>query len=368
MNPLTLPSLSPLQVAATPASGARRSRAACGRAASPPALIGGGKSQKTISASAQLASKVDWLTFTYFPGGSDVLPHFELRDLLEQVMGAQVQFQTCAGMYGFEFGARYFLTVHDEQVNIGRVDFGGNHHKGRARLDLSGTGCGHVRSWFGVQAFIAGAFDSRITRVDLAVDLLQGEFTLDDAADWYRQGEFNAGGRMPTHSTVGAWLADMPQNAPTGHGRTLYIGKRENGKMLRAYEKGRQLGDPSSDWVRFEVELRNKDREIPLDVLTNCDTYFVGAYKALERLLEVAGTKVATDQKEGEISLNKLIHHLRESYGKAINVLRLKLTPDQVIDSLSINGVPARLAKAAVNGFLDSPSPVEELHYDTHDY
>lgn len=364
---MTLPTLQALRPGAVAQKGGTRSAATFGRTApTPPALIGGGKSQKTIKASTQLAAKVDWLTFTYFPGGKDVLPHFELRDLLEQVMASPVQFQTCPGMYGFDFGARLFLAVHGQDVNIGRVDFGGNQHKGRARLDLSGTGCGHVQNWNAIQHYISEAFESRITRVDLAVDLLNGEFTVDDAAEWYRAGLFNSGGRMPKHSTVGAWLADLPSDAPVGEGRTIYVGKRENGKMLRAYEKGRQLGDPSSEWVRFEVELRNKDRDIPLDILTNCDTYFVGAYTALQRVLDSAGTKVMTDQKEGEISLAKLVHHLRESYGKAIHVLRLKMTPDEVIESLSINGVPARLSKAAVNGFFESPSEQIKEYLNAH--
>ncbi len=46
-------------------------------------------------------------------------------------------------------------------------------------------------------------------------------------------------------------------------GRTLYIGKRENGKMLRIYEKGKHLGNPVSSWVSVELELKGKNRIIP---------------------------------------------------------------------------------------------------------
>lgn len=73
--------------------------------------------------------------------------------------------------------------------------------------------------------------------------------------------EFTAGeGRPPRHSTPGDWLSETPY-----YGRTLEIGRRENGKMLRAYEKGLQLapGSTATKWTRFEVELRRKDRDIP---------------------------------------------------------------------------------------------------------
>jgi DNA relaxase NicK len=45
------------------------------------------------------------------------------------------------------------------------------------------------------------------------------------------------------------------------------VGKRKNGKLLRVYEKGKQLGDESSPWVRWELELHNRDRVIPWEVL-----------------------------------------------------------------------------------------------------
>ena len=56
-----------------------------------------------------------------------------------------------------------------------------------------------------------------------------------------------------------------------------YLRKTENGKLMRIYEKGKQLGDATSPWVRWELELHNKSRVIPFDVLTAPGQYVAGA-------------------------------------------------------------------------------------------
>lgn len=299
----------------------------------PPALTGGESPQR---------AKVDWLTYT-FQVDPDVLHDLEHLDLLRAHIG-KVEAVSCPGMLGYEHGVRYFAVVEDKQIPIARLDWGGNHHKGRGRFDLSGTGCAKIDNWHAVADFISRQFDYTLTRVDLACDLLEGQYTVEDCLDWYRQGDFNAGGRNPRHSLVGDWIQPI-------HGRTFEVGRRTNGKMLRAYEKGRQLGDAESAWTRFEVEMRNIDRDLTLDMLIRTDHYFAGAYRCLQRLLDVLPDKVPTHQAEGEISLAKLVEHARTSYGRAIHVMRLHMSSEDVIDALTINGVPARLEKAAVAGF-----------------
>lgn len=128
--------------------------------------------------------------------------------------------------------------------------------------------------------------------------------------------------------------------------------------MCRVYEKGRQLGDPDSEWTRFEVELRNNDRDLPFDVLTRPDVYFVGAYKCLERVLDAAGERIATHQKEGEIGLEVMKGHARTSYGQVLDVLRVVgLSAQEIIDEISRPGIPKRLERASLAGFLNGGSP-----------
>ena len=319
---------------------------------SPPSLIGG-ESLQAARRAKQHGAKVDWLTFTFRPD-PEIAADMEILDFLRAKLAKDVQAVSAPGMFGYEQGLRFYRTVDGTDVHLGRFDWGGNHHMGRARFDLSGTGCAMVSSWADWQAYIAHeCFDLKLTRVGLAVDLLDGQYTVEDARSWYIEGAFNAGGRRPKHSLVGAWCCDEDGiEIEPGEGRTFLVGKRGNGKMLRAYEKGRQLGDVDSKWTRFEVELRNIDRDLPLDLLTRPDEYFVGAYKALEALLPVAGEKVATHRKEGEISLAKLVYHAREAYGKTIHVMRLHMSAADIVSSLSVNGVPTRLERAAVFGAL----------------
>lgn len=322
---------------------------------SPPALTGG-ESPKTDA----LGAKVDWLTVTWYPDPDEHVPALVL-DFLGKFCG-QVQGVESdgGGMFGYTRGVRWFVDVGGAGHHVARLDFGGNHHRGRARLDLSGSACALIADWPGVRAWVGGLFDYKLTRVDLAVDCLMGEFSVEDARDWYLGGEFNAGGRNPRHSLVGDWLAPV-------HGRTLEVGRRENGKMLRAYEKGRQLGDRASPWTRFEVELRNRDRELPLDLLTACDEYFVGAYRCLERLLDAAGSRIATHQREGEISIAQLIEFARTSYGQLVHVLRGRLSAGDVLTELSRPGVPRRLEKACLAGFNVAAYPAAFLRSAGHE-
>lgn len=308
----------------------------------PPALTGGESTPGPIKTHA----KPDWLTYTFQidPQRKHYLEHL---DFLRSALGRNVTAQVGTGILGYAHGIRFFVRVDNEEVPIARLDWGGSGNKAnRARFDLSGKGCSAVLNWHAFSSFVASHFAYTLTRIDLACDLLDGQYTVEDCASWYSAGDFNAGGRMPRHSLVGDWLSPH-------HGRTFEVGRRANGKMLRAYEKGRQLGDPSSLWTRFEIEFRNIDRDLSLDMLIDCDRYFVGAYKCLERVIASAPQKVPTHQREGEISLQKLIHHAREAYGKCIHVMRLHMSDADTLSFLTVNGVPARLEKAAVAGFFD---------------
>lgn len=334
------------------AAGAQRTgpRSRQGRDSTPP-LTG------VESPPAHAGAKVDWCTVTWLPEPDEYVQG-GVMDLLKDVLG-QVTAVEVPGMFGYERGLKFFVVLDDgQQHHLARLDWGGNHHQARARLDLSGSACSKVNDWRKLSDWIGSQWDYKLTRVDLAVDCLNGEYTVEHARDWYMAGDFNAGGRMPRHSTPGDWLAPH-------HGRTLEVGRRTNGKMLRAYEKGRQLGDPESLWTRFEVELRNIDRDLPLDVLTECDTYFAGAYKALQRVLPVAATRISTHQKEGELSLGRLVYFARQGYGKVTHVLRGHLDADELLDFISRPGVPKRLEKASLAGFSVAASPSAFLREET---
>lgn len=334
-------------------------------------LLTGGESR--IEAGPGPGAIVDWLTVTFLPesagslswkadGDDDdadersvVAPAHLACDLWPVVsdwLGGSVVGHESAARYGYAFGCEFSVIAFGSLVPVGRVDWGGERHGGRGRLDISGAGCGRVSDWGLVRSFIEGLEAAKITRVDLAVDCLAGEFGVEDARSWYELGEFHAGGRVPRHSCPGDWFNPAYRGGEgICYGRTLEVGRRENGKMLRAYEKGRQLGDSESPWTRFEVELRNIDRDIPFDVLTERDRYFAGAYECLKRVLPVAGERIKTHQADGEIALSQYVKHANAGYGQVVSVLRAKMSAGQVLDLLCREGLPRRLQKSSLTAF-----------------
>ena len=342
--------------------------------ACPPALTGG---ESTSKVGEGLGAKVDWLTATWKPEPDLHVGAMVYEWLTKAMMG--VMGESVNGMFGYSHGVRFYIPQGGLATHVARVDWGGDHHGGRARIDISGAGCSRVTDWHSMMVTLAHLVDTKLTRVDLAVDLLNGEHTVEDAVQWYQAGDFSAGGSYPRHSCMGDWIdtdfglprSSRLQNPPKSltpykksacgekldlkYGRTFMVGRRENGKALRVYEKGRQLGDYSSPWTRFEVEIRNKDRDIPLDILIRCDTYFTGAYNCLERILDVAATRIATDQKEGEISIEHLTEYARMSYGKLVHVLRSQVSVDDLLESITRPGIPKQLERASLGGFFNGP-------------
>lgn len=317
---------------------------ACARplteALSPPALIGGESSQKCL---------VDWFSCTWAPSAADPSSDpVQVFRYLVDFLAAPVFGEPCT-MHRYESGLA--LSVHGEGrkvVRVGSILWGGPLNGYRARLELSGKGCALVRNWGSIRGLLEPLPDVQLTRVDLAADFLNGEVTPELAVSWYRDGGFNAGGRNPDHSLAGDWLDPL-----SPRGRTLYIGRRANGKQLRCYEKGKQLGDPLSPWVRLEVELRNNDRVLPWDVVLRPDAFFVGAYRVLSSVVHAAAERIQCDKKGGEISISVAVENAAVACGPLLHVLRVGgLTASEVCDLVARPGVPSRLESVVATGRL----------------
>jgi phage replication initiation protein len=310
-------------------AGRRGAPASVGGACPPPVTRG-----ESVAADEQQRAKVDWLNAT-FPAPS-LSPEGFLA-LLGRMLGRPISSGECRGLLGFREGVQLLAHHGSERSVIGHLAWGGEGQGGRWLFQLTGHGCAFVTDWPEL-ADLLDSLGARITRCDLAVDFLHGEHTVDDAVDVYLAGGFTSAGRRPTSSTSGDWIDGIA-------GRTFYVGKATNGKMLRVYEKGRQLGDPGSEWVRFEVQLGNRDREIPLDVLADPDAFFAGAYPALADLLEDAARTIPTRQAEGEVTLGHLLHHLRRCYGKTVHALvaHTQAQHAELIEAVRVTALPRRL-------------------------
>jgi phage replication initiation protein len=176
------------------------------------------------------AAITDYLNCTFaFGEFVDALPKF-VRQLI-CVLGAKfgpVVERTGKGHIGYKksfvFGSTSALFA-----------FGGQ--RGTALISLPGEACSIIRDWPALLSFLSSLPSSRITRWDGAVDDFTGFHSVDYAVACYWRGDFNAGGgKAPSCNQNGNWIQ------PDGSGRTFYVGKRKNGKMLRVL--------PSSDRCR----------------------------------------------------------------------------------------------------------------------
>lgn len=298
----------------------------------------------TRGESPQQASKpqkanVDWLNVT-FPAPSMSVEG--MLSLLSRMLGRPIAGVESRGMLGFEKRVDIIASVGSGQSTIGCFAHGGDSQNGRWLFQLTGSGCGLVRDWEGI-ADLFESLDGRITRLDLAVDFLQGEYSVDDAMQAVEMDGFTGHGRAPSIEICGDWHHGI-------RGRTMYVGRPGNGKRLRVYEKGRQLGDARSDWTRWEVQFGNRDREIPFRAITQRDSFFAGAYPALEELIGFAGETIRTFQTDGQITLAHLIKHARRSYGKLFDTLSGEAAADSasLVEEFRVFGLPRRVNPSSV--------------------
>jgi len=304
--------------------------------------------ESSTSAAHPRKAKIDWLNATFDRPAMSV---HGLMSFLDGLMNGKLTAALDGGLFGFTERYRLQLLLDDgAKVEVGSIALGGESQLGRWLLQLNGKGCGMVSDWESVQELLEG-LGAVISRVDLAVDFLDGEYSVDDAYSLYDRGAFINRGRNPELDTQGSWHEGGTK------GRTMYVGKLKHGKTLCVYEKGRQQGMPDSDWTRFEVRLGNRDRVIPLDVLTNPDAAFVGAYPALRDMLEAASMEIPTQREEAKGGLAHGLYHLERCYGKYMHQA-LSMTgcsPSDLVEEVRIFGLPKKLDPAGGSAGLEWP-------------
>lgn len=233
------------------------------------------------------------------------------------------------GIYGYTHSFQFGDTA-------GIFAYGGN--KGTGFLSLSGECCHRIADWHQLVNFLEYDLKAHITRWDGAYDDFEGTHSVDNALRMYQEGIFNNGGRKPRMRQAGNWVE------PDGTGRTLYIGVGKNGKMARIYEKGMQLGVPFHPWVRWEVQLGNRDRIIPWEAVLQSGKYLAGSYINALSWVSKEQSRVRTLQNTAKIGYEALTHWASIAYGKHINVMLIKEgSAEKVIEKLIREGLPSRL-------------------------
>ena len=141
---------------------------------------------------------------------------------------------------GGRFYERCWL-MGSEYALYGRVHFGGQQNT--ILFELTGTGCGVAKEGWESRlfAFLTNAIRPKITRVDVAKDFFNGEYSPNQAREDRNKGLFTCHHVKPKGECLGSDWEEDDESKMT-KGKTYGIGSRESSKYVRVYEKGKQLG------------------------------------------------------------------------------------------------------------------------------
>lgn len=275
---------------------------------------------------------IDWITFTCKVDGyiaAHAAPGLE-ADMLKSCDRDECDFDFFAShvaatffpdMVGAvtldleELGFRNFYRRHFQfKTNgdqCGFIAFSGEHQRDTFCVVLTGAGVCHLKEWQSIRAKLESAH-CKLTRVDVAYDDFEGKYSLDDVRRWHADGLFTTKGRPPAYGHAG--FTD-------GTGETVYIGKNAGNQQLCAYEKGKQLGDPDSKWLRLEGRFGAKYREISLDILTDPAAYLAGHFKPLAFVAQ-AVKRMKTSALRAASELKKAMKYCSIQYGGFLKVVR----------------------------------------------
>lgn len=222
---------------------------------------------------------------------------------------------------------------------IGLAAYCGNSNT--VHFEVTGTGCAQVKDWEQVAEVIEEQ-GAKITRCDVAADDFDGKRW---GIAWARA-QYESGGFKPsrgTHPNAQLW-----SDEGSGKGSTYYVGSRESGKLFRCYEKGKQLGQPASPWVRCEVEYRAVHRTLPVQMLLDPGAYLAGSYPCLSDLSDDQ-RRPLTVAYESAAKIEKAVKHARQQAGRVIHML-MSLNGGDIGAALArihVPELPRRLAGVA---------------------
>jgi hypothetical protein len=195
----------------------------------------------------------------------------------------------------------------------------------------------------------------RITRADLTLDILEPNHKISDVADNYNKGYFTSRGQNPRAKIIGPIQNEDRESV---EGSTIYVGSPKGDKRFRIYEKGKQLGlaKEMPNWLRYEMTLKARRHKIPLSMIQEIDSYFLGMLPPrMKDFLEpefknIALKKVPLKENDGKSKINALVGSAKRTYGPLIFYMlhEMKMSKDEIVDSLIVAKFPKSLKKEIV--------------------
>lgn len=267
---------------------------------------------------------------------------------LAELMGYGISFENKGGRNFYEKSYQ----LGDEEHNYGFVAVGGRKNKDTVCLHFTGEGLIAAKDGRESRLYeflTERAKQPRISRCDVAHDFLNGEYTCEQALKDWEGGGYTLHRSKPISECVGGdWKLYK------GTGKTFYVGSRKNAsRFARIYEKGKQLGDELSPWVRAEVEFRARDIIIPLDILIAAGEYLTACYPVFGQLFAQYGhapSKLERIEKEKEISIAHVGKYASMQVSRAVVMYEeMGMTDKEIIAALKNKQteMPKRLAKQA---------------------
>lgn len=296
---------------------------------SPRPQAGGGLPRHVIRGGfgSDLAVSVDYLNATFTSGS----PADYVSELASAV-GATFCEDRGRGLHGY---------AHSVDVGgFGFVAYGGGAQRGTVFVQCTGAGCQRIARFREFSEWCS-AREGRITRLDIAADDHRGlRLSVGNALDAWRAGLFdNQGTRCK---------GQLVDDLGSGRGRTFYAGARLSGKLCRVYDKGKQLGDTSSPWVRAEVEFLAKQRVIPWDAVANPIPYIAGSYPYFTQF-SMEASKLRVFKESKLLTVAALTEWARVACGRTVNLLLHRAGGDigEVIAAVRREGFPKRFERFA---------------------
>jgi len=278
---------------------------------------------------------VDYLSITfnlsaYMPSELDNI--IKIQNFIEQLT-MYYPGLTYAPLNKGLFGYKQSMAFVRNGGGCGLMGFDGNNDS--CYVSFSGQGCVGV-DMGKLRVFYQSLPGCKITRIDLAHDDLQCKNTIHDYKKMALRGDFAIKGVAPSTRFIDDMGSDL--------GCTLYVGRKKNGNEACIYEKGKQLGDKLSKWLRFEGRITAVDRVVPFEAMTQPADYLAALYPPFAHFSSTH-QYIEILREASNIALDNLMDYASIAYGKLFWYLRevKKLTDSQIVQKLVRDGVPKRL-------------------------
>lgn len=320
---------------------------------------------------------IDWISFTCE----------ETTAILEELAIILIPEIKVISLKHGQAGYKFIKELNLSGTTIGRIAYGASH--GRNLFTLTGKGTAEI-NWAIFLKYYQILTEPRISRIDIAHDFFEGEISHDIVMAGYNAGKFKPlkSSRNPSINTITG--TDGNGN---NKGRTITIGNKKSGKFIRCYEKGLErfcklyadlpdnekppaelmtCADVSEgmgeslllNWYRLEVQYGNNDRELNIDMITDRDNYFVGAYPFCEEALKMNTGKTPPRVPNNlETDIELMLKHMSDQYGSFVtSLLSMGWKPEQIIQKVANGKQSQRIIKA---GALNKLTPYDPKYYGT---